>query len=423
MDRKQPANKRITAGWTGAMQRRTPCIKTLAAVVVAACAAIGTHAQTSQSAPATDTFANNSNVQVYEDDQSRACDKKNNSSPEVDGLNPLACYRAEAGADGKCALTGNATLERQTGNLCYYCQRTLPLAGNGIVVPQDEAGSAQLRNFTCFADEADPACYVGCMGPGTFSPPAGTTRVGSSGSGQQPLQGQAATGPDPCFPAGPKNYNVCSYPNLPRPAGCICSKTPDTPSPAAPAGSKGLQRAQVPAAETSTAPNIPAFNQAMATCLNAQLPYSVPSTVTAAYQQMASTMLPASQLKTPFNQLPAISQIFVTETAMALEAQAIHDTLYGANPYQAQASLDFMVGWLDRCAASAGLRPLSYDSSPNSPWLLYAAYTGTTARENYFTRGFTTFPVNPVPLGPPKAASGLLPLKTSSTTSNSVKER
>jgi hypothetical protein len=168
---------------------------------------------------------------------------------------------------------------------------------------------------------------------------------------------------------------------------------------------------------------VPAFNQAMAACLNAQLPYPVPSTVGVVYQQAASTMLPASESKTPFNELTPISQIFVTETAMALQAQAIHDGLYGANPYQAQASLDFMVGWLDRCAASAGLRPLSNDYSPNSPWLLYAAYTGTTARENYFVVGFTTFPVNPVPLGPPKASSGLLPLKTSATTSNSIHER
>jgi hypothetical protein len=408
------------------MQRRNPCMKTLARVMVAACAAIGAHAQTSQSAPATDEFANNSNIQVYEDDQSRACDQKNNSSPDVDGLNPLACYKAPAGANGKCSMMGNATLERQAGNLCYYCQRTLPLAGNGIVVPQDEAGSPQLRNFTCFADEADSACYIGCMGPGTFSPPPGTTRVGTSGSGQQPLQGQAATGADPCFPAGPKNYNVCTYPNLPRPAGCTCSKTPDTPSTPAPAGSKGLSRPtgpRPPAPDIPTSPNVPAFNQAMAACLNAQLPYPVPSTVGVAYQQMASTMLPASQLKTPFDQLPAISQIFVTETGMALQAQAIHNGLYGASPYQAQASLDFMVGWLDRCVASAGLRPLSRDYSPNSPWQLYAAYTGTTARENYFTRGFTTFPVNPVPLGPPKATSGLLPLKTSPATSNSINER
>jgi hypothetical protein len=422
MVREHPPQE-LPAGWIDAMQRRNPCIKTLAGVIVLACAAIGAHAQTSQGAPATDDFANNSNIQVYEDDQSRACDQKNNSSPEVDGLNPLACYKSPVGADGKCALTGNATLERQAGNLCYYCQRTLPLAGNGIVVPQDEAGSPQLRNFSCFADEADPACYIGCMGPGTFSPPPGTTRVGTSGSGQEPLQGQVATDADPCFPAGPKNYNVCTYPNLPRPAGCICSKTPDAASTPAPAGSKGLSRSKVPAADTPASPNVPAFNQAMAACLNAQLPYPVPSTVGVVYQQAASTMLPASESKTPFNELPPISQIFVTETAMALQAQAIHDGLYGANPYQAQASLDFMVGWLDRCAASAGLRPLSNDYSPNSPWLLYAAYTGTTARENYFVVGFTTFPVNPVPLGPPKAPSGLLPLKTSPTTSNSIHER
>ena len=28
------------------------------------------------------------------------------------------------------------------------------------------------------------------------------------------------------------------------------------------------------------------------------------------------------------------------------------------------------VGWLDRCLASADLRPLSNDNSPNAPWKL-----------------------------------------------------
>ncbi len=446
------------------MSGRVLSIRAVAgAMALAACTAAG-RAQTS-SPPATDSFASSGNVQVYEDAQSKACDEHNHSSPEVGGLNAAECYTQPADTrTGNCSTSGNGTLVRKTGATCYYCQNSLYEVMPGapeLVVPQDVATTPQLRGFSCAADEADE-CYLVCMGTGPFTPPPGTSLV----SGNPPLQGKITNQPankpaslpaesrapaasNPCLPYGPGGYDYCQNPIGTRlPAGCTCNRAP-APQPAAPGG-KGLVRVppgnptlapQTPKfdyADDAATPNIPAFGQAMAKCLNSELPYKVSPTILPVYLTEAQRSASPAVSRVPFAQLSPINQIFVVETAMALQAQSVHDVLYQESQFTPENGTSYMVGWLERCLVAAGLRPMSYDESPNAPWKLYAPFLGvpagsetapaettlppsgskglyrkpapepnqlvpsTSAATQYFAMGYTTFgAMKPLPLKPP----------------------
>jgi hypothetical protein len=140
----------------------------------------------------------------------------------------------------------------------------------------------------------------------------------------------------------------------------------------------------------------------------------------------------------PYAKLSPINQIFVVETAMALQAQAVHDVLYQESQFTPANATSYMVGWLERCLVASGLRPMSDDKSPNAPWKLYAPFlNGETppaakppaqttlpqpgskglhrnpapapsqpkpslsAATQYFAMGYTTFgSMNPLPLKP-----------------------
>ncbi len=181
---------------------------------------------------------------VYQDAASNACDSKGGFSLNVGGFSPAFC-KAETmettGTDSKAPSKcfpiggGDTFLVGQKGNTCYYCQ-SIPsspyLNLNWIVVPMDAGQAAYKQGFACAMAESD-SCYMTCDGSGPFDPPAGVTLmppVNFGGTGQtQKLKGFVSTTPDACYPAGPKNYNACDYPNLPRPAGCTC---PGKPAPA-----------------------------------------------------------------------------------------------------------------------------------------------------------------------------------------------
>ncbi len=295
---------------------------------------------------------------VYSDQFSSNCEKGNNSP--YAGMDPLVCYGVMAPADsrGQCTLGGMQVL-KQVGNTCYFCQKLNPPT-NGVIIPFDDLAQADSQGFKCGVDQADPNCMAICSrdrGSGPYVPPPGTQLVP---------------------PPGDKGMRYLPDPTKPKP----------TPT------------------DDPTRPNIPAFDKAMANCLSAKLPYSVPQSVSPQFLQMASQMAPAADRNVPFAQLSPISQIFMEETAMALQAQAVHDALYGGNPYNTQDSTNYMVGWIDRCLVSAGLRPLTNDDSPNNPLKLYALYEGGVSLKSdevqYFLKGYTTVDMPPPP---PQAAT------------------
>jgi hypothetical protein len=246
-------------------------------------AAGGMRLEAQSGAPATDVFASNGgSTAVYQDSFSSSCDETNHGSLAEDSPDPAVCFDEPAAPNGECSPVGgeDSTPAGQTGNICHYCQNKLP--GNEIVVPNDSSGAAAAaykQGYQCTANPAD-SCYLTCYGPGTFTPPPGTTlKAGtgksgtpppSSGSGstQQPPSANPIKSPllkgfvsntDPCYPAGPKNYYVCDYPNLPRPPGCECSETPGPPQPGTqPRTQPSTQPAQQPA--TQPAPTgVPEF--------------------------------------------------------------------------------------------------------------------------------------------------------------------
>jgi hypothetical protein len=308
---------------------------------------------------------------VYSDQFSSNCEKGNNSP--YAGMDPLVCYGVMAPADsrGQCTLGGMEVL-KQEGNTCYFCQKLNPPT-NGVIIPLDDIAQADNQGFKCGVDQADPNCMAICTrdrGSGPYVPPPGT-KLGT--------------------PPGGKGITYVPGPAKPKP-------TPiDEP----------------------TRPNIPALDKAMANCLSAKLPYSFPQTVSPNFLQMARDYFgPKSEQNTPYAQLSPISQIFLEETAMSLQTQAAHDALYGGNPYNTFDSNYYMVGWLERCLITAGLRPLTNDDSPNAPWQLYANYEGGVSLKSdevqYFLKGYTTVDMPPPPLKPPQPPSilpGLIPLK------------
>ncbi len=221
----------------------------IAAAVLPVLAANGARAQdqTPASPGATDTTIS----QVFQDASSKACDAKNGSSPNVDGYDPAFCMKRTT-TNGKCADIGgaNTTLAGQAGNTCYYCQQDpFPASYTVFLVAMDVSEAAYKQGFSCSAVLSDAACFLACYGTGKFAPPPGTAgtsggTIASSGaepgSGSTPstaaptqkLQGYITNATDACYPAGPKNYNACDYPNVVKPAGCVCSPAPQPAKPA-----------------------------------------------------------------------------------------------------------------------------------------------------------------------------------------------
>jgi hypothetical protein len=219
----------------------------LAALAVVASGTVGARAQSQAQAPASSNA--NSDVQIFENQSSESCDSTNHASPYVDGYNPALCFKRPLQSPyTQCAPIGGGEsfLAGQVGNDCIFCQQAPTTTGIQVVIPASGGVSisGSSYQYDCAANPADPVCYLSCFGNFQFTPQPGTEPAGKDGqppslpnlpstaSPTQKLQGHIIfDAPDPCHPAGVELYNVCDYPNLPRPAGCVCSAAPTAQKP------------------------------------------------------------------------------------------------------------------------------------------------------------------------------------------------
>jgi hypothetical protein len=372
------------------------------------------------------------------DDPSSGYDPKTSSWPEADAAqqqwgNSMALYgnaltqQQRSGLVPCAAHLGTAIDSAERGYLIQISQQ-----GNPAAPPTVQKLNATARSEFAQCNLAD--ALNGSNGnPATGGTSPGSESGGTSGGGLgAPIQGGVSTGSN-----GTPGTIGGGGPGTPQTPGTQPGPPPGTPLQGTP-GTKGIYRTPVPAtptpgpptptpkptpspSDTPAPPNVPAFEKAMSDCLNAKVPYTVPPTIDLSYLLKATDLAPDDVKITPFNKMSAPTQIFLLETAMALQAQTIHDSKYGGNSYNDQDSLNYMVGWLDRCMMTAGQIPIPTDAGPNNPLKLYGSYLGVPTTDNqvhYFLVGFTTELVAPPPLMPPPAPSpipGLLPLNPSPT--------
>ena len=200
-------------------------------------------------------------------------------------------------------------------------------------------------------------------------------------------------------------YRCKHNPQLP-----VCTTIVEQP----PTGPKSLNREpepDQPAQSQSTppaSPNLLAIQKAMNTCLSARVPYWVATKIQSQYMQKARDAASASVRSTPPETLPYQTQVFLVETAMALQAQALHDSKYGQVEYDPTYPHDtsnpayapyYLAGWLDSCVRRAGLEPLK------DPRPAYAQFTGLPVndpRRFAYSSGYTygTAPWTPATLQP-----------------------
>ncbi len=197
--------------------------------------------------------------------------------------------------------------------------------------------------------------------------------------------------------------------------GTTEGSTPGTTGDNTPGG-KGLQRTPVsggpatptpapaPANPTTPPPNMAAIDKAMSDCLSAHVSFPIPQTVQPADMELALYSAPPAVKSTPFAQLSSQSQIFLEETAMALQAEAAYADRYPRNNYSSAQGQDYLVGWLDRCLWQANLESHPINNSPLDPRTQYAKFLGvpvTDDRINTFFSGYEENVWPPLPLMPP----------------------
>jgi hypothetical protein len=377
------------------------------------------------------------------DDPSSGYDPKTTSWPEADADrqqwgNSMALHGNDLTQQQRdvlipCAVNLETALDSaQRGYLIQTSQQ-----GNPAAQPTVQQLKAKARSEFALCNLAD--ALNGSNGnPATGGNNPGSEPGGTSGGGSgAPIQGGVSTGSN-----GTPGTSDGGTPGTPQTPGTQSGLPPGTTPQGTPPGTKGIYRDPAPAtpipgksptpskSDTPTPPNVPAFEKAMSDCLNAKLPYAVPPSIDPSFLLKATDLAPDDVRVTPFNKMSAPTQIFLLETAMALQAQSIHDSQYGANPYNEQDSQNYMVGWLDRCLMSAGQIPMPNDSGPNSAPKLYAIYLGVAPLKaavnnnqvRYFLEGYTTNPMPPPSLMPPRPPSsipGLLPLKPNPTSGTS----
>jgi hypothetical protein len=138
------------------------------------------------------------------------------------------------------------------------------------------------------------------------------------------------------------------------------------------------------------------------------VPYWVPANVQSQYMQMARYGASRAVRAAPPETLPYQTQVFILETAMALQAQALHDSKYGpgkfdpsdpneaVNPAYAPYNL---AGWLERCLAKKGLQPGDDMRRP------YAKFMGINVTNNTFMVTFCRLSRCYLPMSPKHLAS------------------
>jgi len=266
----------------------------IATAALSLAAALTAAAQEPAPAQGTDVFANtstgygtNSDVPIYEDQFSSNCDKQKSQAPVgtipqqggtpfpnpitrsiyVDGYDPAVCVKYPRQPGYPCFPSPpplGVTDAGQSADTCYTCSSP-NMAGKQIVIAQDLLSQLGIPSYAwiCAVNSEDGQCYLSCFGDiPNFTPPPGVTEISgktgkelASGGPPTKFQLQISNTPGPCEPAGPTGPNICDYPNVPRPPGCTCSKTPGpqastqptpkpTPQPATPSTSQPPDEAQ-----------------------------------------------------------------------------------------------------------------------------------------------------------------------------------
>jgi len=154
-------------------------------------------------------------------------------------------------------------------------------------------------------------------------------------------------------------------------------------------------------------PTYTAIYQKMNDCLRAKVLYMIVFLPQNPYMTQALIAAEGSVApSTPIAQVPFRSQLFILETAAALQAQAYHDRVYGPSTVvpNAEDQKDNIVGWFDRCLADAGIAPEAEDLGPQNPGVAYAAFLGagsTPDRRRVFGDGYKNPMLTPLSLLPP----------------------
>lgn len=298
------------------------------------------------------------------------------------------------------------------------------LHASGVVfmVPTDRVGELTQLLGEIEASEPGGDTYSASDNNGSGGQPSGGTvpnpvpvTGGSPPNDTDPMPGPAGgigwvPGPNPCINQS-GSYNYCNNgPGARLPAGCTCNGS-------APSGEKSLNRESGPQKPTQTQskppapapthPTLLAIYKKMNDCLRAKLPYMPAFTPQDPYMTKALVAAEGSVApSTPIDQVPFRSQVFILETAAALQAQAYHDQVYGPsktdpNPTDAK---DYLVGWFDRCVADAGIVPETTNLSPDNPPNAYAAFLGPGNQHSRllkFISGYGTEMLAPTSLIPP----------------------
>ncbi len=330
--------------------------------------------------------------------------------------------------DNAMGLNGNALTQQQRQEL-VPCAAHLGAAIDTaersyriqISQPNNSAAQADAQKLLGIArsdfKQCNPADALnGSNGnPATGANSPGSQTGGVSGGGSNPpIQGGVNTGPD-----GTPGTTSGGGPGAPQTPGTQSGTPPGTTPQGTPPGTKGLSRTPVPTKPapnpgtptTSAPPNMGAIDKAMSNCLSKKLPYFAQQGVQPTFMEEAMYTAPPSAKSKPFAQLPGESQIFLEETAMAMQALSEHDSKYPRNPdYTAGKAQDDIVGYLDHCLTQAGLMPEGDDGTPEEPRYQYARFLGVgigDPRIAIFESGYNLSLV-PAPLLP-RTDPGIIP--------------
>jgi hypothetical protein len=228
----------------------------------------------------------------------------------------------------------------------------------------------------------------GSQSGGSGAPIQGGVSTGSNGT--PPPTGGNAPPPAAGSPPGTKSLTRSPTSGTPTSGGPTSGTPAGTPAPAKPA---------------TPPPNMAAIDKTIETCLNKYEPYLNVQSLQPAYMQMALYSAPPSVKAVPFAQLPSQSQIFLEESAWALQVQATHDAKYGGNEYNPAQAQDYMVGWLDLCLFWSNRQPSDFGKAAPDPRDEYANYLGVPLMDNridIFSNGGQEFFLPPLPLMPPR---------------------
>ena len=276
------------------------------------------------------------------------------------------------------AHLNNAIGDMERGYLIHITQESNPPAQ---ATATKLYGEAQDEFAKCQATDTGPGGGRAPANPGGGTPgSAGDNPPGTKGLQRTPGSGGPGTGPA----SGPGQ----------------------TPGPGGPTSGPTSGPGPSPGNPTTPPPNMAAVDKTIENCLNKYEPYLKVQSLSPAYMEMALYSAPQSAKAVPFAQLPGQTQIFLEESAWALQVQAAHDAKYGGNEYNPAQSQDYMVGWLDLCLfwTNREANPNDHSAHPD-PRVEYAKFLGVPlmdSRIDIFSNGGQDFFLPPLPLMAPR---------------------